>query len=299
MGKKIGKINDLDIVMFSQQNGDCIHLNINKSLGILIDTGKSNNYERIKDELQKANKKVNYIFITHNHSDHTGGLLKFLDDNRNQVKGVIKWIDKNMILDFESINAINKINDFTKQNKIIYFNVTSIDEFNSLNSNIQILYPNKSHRYSKNLNKNSIIISFKIGDKYILFTGDATKVEENKITKIPKYKQILENIIVIKLGHHGSETSSRESYIKKIATKNLKAVLCSCRDDWGKRPPHDIHIKYIEKIVCSQSKDCKFYFTGETEIINTGETEMKNRDIHIHCENKSGTVEVNVSESGL
>lgn len=61
-------------------------------------------------------------------------------------------------------------------------------------------------------NNASIVIQLKYGIQKYLFMGDAEETVESKLLK----EGILEDIDVLKVGHHGSNTSSTEAFINKV-----------------------------------------------------------------------------------
>ena len=66
-----------------------------------------------------------------------------------------------------------------------------------------------------NENDNSLVLYFKINDYKFLFMGDAgVNVEEDLIEKYN-----LNNIDVLKVGHHGSRTSSGKNFIDEVNPK--------------------------------------------------------------------------------
>lgn len=76
---------------------------------------------------------------------------------------------------------------------------------------IQVLAPN-SAKYS-DLNDYSIVLRVEFGSKSFLFTGDAdTKSENEQLEKGLSLKAD-----VLKVGHHGSRTSSAQRYLDAIA----------------------------------------------------------------------------------
>lgn len=70
-------------------------------------------------------------------------------------------------------------------------------------------------RIYDNENDSSSVIYLKYNDYKFLFMGDAGVVRENDI--LDKYN--LSDIDVLKVGHHGSNTSSSENFIKNISPK--------------------------------------------------------------------------------
>lgn len=62
------------------EHGLCIYLETDK-YKCLLDTGASNQFIRNAEKLNVNLKDVDYVFISHGHSDHTGGLQAFLEIN--------------------------------------------------------------------------------------------------------------------------------------------------------------------------------------------------------------------------
>ena len=123
--------------------------------------------------------------------------------------------------------AINLVNNF-KVNKVIF----NCGEYNDLEKEL-IKVLNKKHinyetcinkldnmiflqtRIYDNENDNSNVIYTEINNKKYLFMGDAGINKEKDI--IDKYN--ISNIEVLKVGHHGSKTSSSKEFINKIKPK--------------------------------------------------------------------------------
>ena len=70
-----------------------------------------------------------------------------------------------------------------------------------------------------NENDNSLVIYFTINNKNILYMGDSSSVVEERI--INDYK--IGKIDILKVGHHGSNTSSSKVFIDEI--KPLNSVI--------------------------------------------------------------------------
>ena len=105
-------------------------------------------------------------------------------------------------LELDLIKLLNK-------KKIPYY--SCIKELN-IDDNKLYFLNNKDYG---NENDNSSVIYTKLNNHKFLFMGDAgTKVEE---VLIEKYN--LQDIDVLKVGHHGSKTSSSKEFISEINTK--------------------------------------------------------------------------------
>ena len=171
---------------------------------ILIDTGGIVSFnENYKSNIVKNKtipffrrigiNKVDYLFLTHGDYDHAGEANELL--NNFCVKKV--FINKGNINNIEK--KINNKEVLTLKN----FVIDNI-KVNSLNNNV-----------FNNENDDSTILLFNIYDYKFLFMGDASiKTEEYLLNNY-----ILPNVDILKVGHHGSYTSTSTDFINVIKPK--------------------------------------------------------------------------------
>jgi competence protein ComEC len=175
---------------------------------IMIDTGGKLEYE--KEEWQKRDtsyhisdntliflkslgiNKINLLIITHGDEDHAGEALNIL--NNFKVEKIILNQDDNEV------------------EKQIRIKGNVIKNYNS--SFLKIL----NYKDYNNENNNSLITYLNISNYKMLFMGDASK--EQELDLLTKYNL---QINLIKLGHHGSKTSSDYNFLKSI--KVSKAII--------------------------------------------------------------------------
>ena len=87
---------------------------------------------------------------------------------------------------------------------------------------IDILWPDSSNFVEENsLNNNSIVCKFYYKNFSMLFTGDIEKVAEELIVSKYKNNNILKST-VLKVGHHGSKTSSTQEFLELVEAKVAK-----------------------------------------------------------------------------
>lgn len=187
--------------------GDCIILVFPKGKVILIDTG-GNFYNKgnISDNkiIPYLNSlgisKIDTIVLTHGDYDHMGEAINLVENFK--VEKVIFNCGEFNELEKELINVLDK-------KKISYY--SCIKELN-IDKNKLYFLNNKDYG---NENDNSSVIYTKLNNHKFLFMADASvDVEEDLIEKYN-----FKDLDVLKVGHHGSKTSSSKSFIDSIEPK--------------------------------------------------------------------------------
>ena len=203
------------ITMIDVGQGDSILIHSNKE-SILIDTGGkvSSNTSIAENTIipilkSLGIKRIKYLILTHGDYDHMGESLNLIENFK--VKTVIFNVGNYNYLEQELIKKLNK-------KKIPYYQ--NVEEL-SLNKNK--LYFLNTKLYD-NENDNSSVIYTNINNNKILLMGDAGVGVEEELIK--KYN--LKNIDILKVGHHGSKTSSSIDFINYI---NPKISLISVGED--------------------------------------------------------------------
>ena len=184
---------------------------------ILIDTGGKVTYE--KEEWKMRNNeynnmnsslipffkslgltKINYFIITHGDFDHMGEAINLV--NNFKVEKVIFNCGPYNDLEKELIKVLD-------EKKIKYYSCIK-----ELNIDKNKLYFLQTKEYD-NENDNSNVIYTELYGYKFLFMGDASVTTEKEI--LSKYN--LPDIDVLKVGHHGSKTSSSKEFTNEINPK--------------------------------------------------------------------------------
>lgn len=188
----------------------------NRSYAIMVDTGGKVSYEkeewRIRDkEFKNINNiitflkslginKLDLLIVTHGDFDHIGeGTLLV---NKFKVDKVIFNHDNYNDLELNLIKVLEK-------KKIKYYQ--NIDNLNIGDNEIYFL----NYKMYDNENDNSNIIYVKLDNIKLLLMGDAGINVESDL--LDKYN--FDDISILKVGHHGSKTSSSKNFITNISPK--------------------------------------------------------------------------------
>ena len=199
MNNDLLKVHYLDV-----GQGDSIFIELPNNETMLIDAAESYQSENIINYLKNLNyQKIDYVIGTHPHTDHIGGLKDIINNfeiGKIYMPKVVSTTKtyENLLMAIKDKNL--KINTAKAGNSIIDTDALKIN----------ILAPN-SETYTE-LNNYSVVTKITYGTTKFLFMGDAEKLSENEIK---------ENVSadVIKIGHHGSNTSSSIDFIKKVNAK--------------------------------------------------------------------------------
>ncbi|CDE09202.1 metallo-beta-lactamase superfamily protein [Bacillus sp. CAG:988] len=173
------------------QNGDA---------NMLIDAGNNEDGKKLVSYFQSLGiESFQYVIGTHAHEDHIGGMDDIIDnfdiDTFYMPDAITTTATFESVLD--SLEAKN-----------IAFQTPSIDSIFKLgNATIDVLYVGTD---DSDLNNTSIVLKLTYGNTSILFMGDAEKEVETIIEK----KDISAD--VLKVGHHGSNTSSSKTFLEKV-----------------------------------------------------------------------------------
>lgn len=202
--KNINKIDSNYYIYFLDVGQGDMTLIKYKDKAIVIDAGpKSYNttYEitdnHIKFFYSIGITNIDYLIITHGDNDHIGN-AKYLVNNF-KVENVILNNGEYNELEIELIKRL-------KNKRVKYY-----QNIKELNINNKKLYFLNNELYD-NENDNSIVLYTEYNNYKFLFMGDASEYVEANLLK--NYN--INNIDILKVGHHGSKTSSSEYFINKL-----------------------------------------------------------------------------------
>ena len=197
---------NMEILFLDVSQGDSILLHYpHDKYNILIDTGGNYNYEISKNIIipylkSKGINKIDYLILTHGDYDHMGESINLIENFK--VEKVIFNCGEFNDLEKELIKVLEK-------KKIKYY--SCIKELYIDKNKLQFL---NTKEYD-NENDNSSVIYFNYYNYKFLFMGDASTEREKDI--LEKYN--LKDVDFLKVGHHGSNTSSSEEFINSINPK--------------------------------------------------------------------------------
>lgn len=203
-----------------------------KDSTILIDAGPRMSEYFLKNYLEKSGvDSIDYLILTHPHEDHIGGAVTVLDNFK---------IGKLLLTDMESTHFVfDEMLDSIEKNKIDAEVPSPGDEFVLGDIKFQILAPLTKTDFANNM---SLVVKFTFGDTDFLFMGDAEKEVEWEL--LDSYPTEMFDCDLLKVGHHGSNTSSSYGFLKAVSPK-IATISCAYGNDYGH--PHGEVIDRLQK----------------------------------------------------
>ena len=201
--KNINRSGNLEVIYLDIGQGDSILIKDPSGLNFLIDTGPGHiTTQKVQKELSIFNKALDSVLITHPDSDHSGG-----------VASIINSIDTKRVI-------ISTENDYSNYIKDKDSKVSFVNTFNniSLSNEISLKVLNPESGILGTENEKSIVNTMSYGNFNFIFTGDADSETERKLVSQGYFdkNENKKSVNILKVGHHGSDTSSSEIFLKKI-----------------------------------------------------------------------------------
>ena len=241
------------VTVFDVGQGDASLIRTPNGKYFLIDVGTwspgSNSGKQILLPYFKENniQKLDAVFLSHPHADHIGGILELIDEIK---------IDTiyNSGFKYESKLYQNYISKADSKNiPVVTLKAGVIID---LDENLLILVMGpETGKFNNDPNQHSLVLNIIHGDNEFLFTGDAGEDQERRL--VQNYGELLDTDF-LKVGHHGSKTSSELFFLKEV-TPEIAVVSVAEKNRFGH--PHPEAIKRLE------TTQSKIYFTSRDKAL--------------------------------
>lgn len=250
------KNTNLEVSFIDSDQADAILIQTPQEKNIIIDFGSTKGLKELDKKIKWWNKKIDLVIITHPHDDHIAGMISLIK------KYKIEKIMYTGIIHSSPIYSelLEKI-----KNKKIPLMIPAGEQTISLEENCQIaiIFPwdNFYNKEIENLNNSSIVSQLNCKNSKFLFMGDAENEVENEILE----KEINIKSDVLKVGHHGSITSTGQEFLEKVSPE-IAIVMVGKNNKFNH--PSLRTLKKLEKL------DIKTFRTdldGTIDIISDGE----------------------------
>lgn len=191
----------LEVHFIDVGQGDSTLIRMPDGYTALIDGGEEN--DLALDYLRRQGiTELDSVIVSHPHADHIGGLVQIL--NAIPVKGI--WTSGATHTTF----VYERLIDTVAERSIPYYEVQTGGSIPAGAVSFDVLHGTES---APNLNDTSLVMHLQYGAISFLFTGDAeTPVENRLLSTTPSELRST----VLKVGHHGSYTSSSRAFIEAV-----------------------------------------------------------------------------------
>jgi len=204
-----------------------------KGKTILIDAGDEAHAKNVVSYVREQGiEKLDLVIATHPDADHIGGMDK-----------VIKNFDIDVFAMPDVSAKTNQYKQIQRELKAKKMKATRLYQGDEVqiddDIDFEILSPVKGKKYD-DTNEYSIVAKIVYKDTSFILMGDATM--ENEVDIINNVPDI--DIDVLKLGHHGSSTSSSDYFITKTSPK-IAIISCGKNNKYGH--PHQEVMRVLKK----------------------------------------------------
>ena len=226
----VGLNDELRVSFIDVGQGDSEFIELPNGETMLIDAGTNETGKNVVDYIKSLGyTSINYVVGTHPHEDHIGGL----DD-------VIKTFDIGSIY-MPKITADTKtfedvLDAAESKNLMINTAKSGVSIMDTEDLSVKFLAPTLDSY--ENTNDYSAVVKVVYGETSYLFTGDAEEFSESLITDDV-------NADVLKVGHHGSSTSTSTEFLKKVSPA-FAVISCGKGNSYGH--PHSETLQKLADI---------------------------------------------------
>lgn len=213
---------ELEIVFLDVGQGDATLITTPRGRQVLIDTGVDNAIGgSIARYMDVTDRSLDMVIMTHPDTDHVGGMISLL--KKYEIETIVH---SGLLAGAPIYGAIVEgINQ--SDSTVITAEAGQMYELED-GITLEVLHPRSGYE-SLEPNEYSIILRLTYGEGSALLMGDATKINEYEL--VNTYGDDLKSDI-LKVGHHGSQTSSGENFLKKV-NADFGIISAGCNNRFG------------------------------------------------------------------
>lgn len=191
--------------------------------------------------LDRGFSKIDIVIISHFDNDHVGGIITLLEELKVEKVYISKQIEQSK--NYEEFLKI------ASQKQIKIYEVMAGNRINiEKDLYLDILWPTDKQIATNILNNNAIVCNLHYKSFSMLFTGDIEEIAEREILNLYTQNENLLRADILKIGHHGSKTSSISDFLNIINPK-VAVIGVGKNNNFGH--PSKVVIERLKSLNCS------------------------------------------------
>ncbi len=209
----------MEITFLDVGNADCSVVQMEDGTNLVIDAGTRDQADNILFTLRKKGiEKIDFLIATHPHSDHIGSMEEIMD---------VIQVDKVVLPSVVHTSKLyeDMLEKIKEQGIPAVRAEAGVVLKETEKYSLKLVAPQKGQDY-ESLNDYSAVLHVTYGKTRFLFTGDAEELSEKEMLAYDIRADVL------KVGHHGSKTSSSKAFIAKVNPR-IAVISCDEKNDYG------------------------------------------------------------------
>lgn len=240
------------VIFLDVGQGDCCVIKEKGGMNLLIDGGSSDvsacgEYRLIPYLKSQGMEKIDYAFLSHLDGDHYSAILEVIQSQKEsgvEIETlVLSSYGKEGVDYAEFVETVERAGC-----QVVYINpgdtlTVGDDEDEALI--LQCLFPYGDEGF-EDTNEQSMILYGQVGAFSMLFTGDmGTETEKMFLKSLSDHheEQLIQNIDLLKVAHHGSSGSTSEAFLDVVRPK-VAVISCGINNQYGH--PHKETLERLE-----------------------------------------------------
>ena len=195
----------------------------------MVDTGLPGTSDAVVNYLWKQGvRRLEYLFITHPHSDHCGGAKDVVERMGTEVLVIPEYLSEEA--------ALATAGDWVGKTNTPIAITRAGETFALGDATITVIHPAAGNQID-DMNDLSLVLLVEYSGKRILLTGDISQTVEAALPHIGP-------VDVLQVPHHGSYTGCSAAFLQAISP-DWALISCGESNDYGH--PHDVVLSRLEE----------------------------------------------------
>ncbi len=228
------RASELQMWFFDIGQGDATFIQTPQGSQILIDGGPDDTVlQKLSSVMWPWDRTIDAIIITHPDADHITGLVSVLEQYR--VKMIIETGARSDTSFMDAL-AARMVEEDSDHRFVRAGDRFTFDDLQLLVEGPMQTY---EHQKPKDANNTSVVLLATYGETSVLLTGDAEIEQESQMLST------LTDVDVLKVGHHGSKSSSSMPFLEKIKPE-IATISSGVRNRYGH--PHPVILSRLAQV---------------------------------------------------